>query len=44
MSFILAAVLVRGTHRIDHADWMGSIFKTTGIPFIVILALATLAG
>jgi hypothetical protein len=42
--FILAASLVRGTKRIDTADWMGSVFKTTGIPFVVTLALATLAG
>lgn len=42
--FILAASLVRGTKRIDSADWMGSVFKTTGIPFMVTLALAALAG
>ena len=42
--FILAAGLLRGTKRIDSADWMGSVFKTTGIPFIVTLALATLVG
>lgn len=42
--FILAAGLVRGTRRIDSADWIGSVFKTTGIPFIVTLVLATLAG
>lgn len=42
--FILAASLVRGSKRIDSADWMGSVFKTTAIPFFVTLALATLAG
>ena len=42
--FILAAGLVRGARRINSADWMGSVFKTTSIPFIVTLALATLAG
>lgn len=42
--FILAAGLVRGARRIDRADWVGSVFKTTGIPFAVTLALATLAG
>lgn len=42
--FILAASLVRGTRRIDSTDWMGSVFKTTSIPFIVTLVLATLAG
>lgn len=42
--FILAASLVRGTRRIDSADWIGSIFKTTSIPFIVTLVFATLAG
>jgi len=28
----------------DSADWMGSVFKTTSIPFVVNLALAILAG
>lgn len=42
--FILAAGLIRGTKRIDSAVWMGSVFKTTSIPFIITLALATLAG
>lgn len=42
--FILAAGLVRGARRIDSADWMGSVFKTTSLPFVVTLALATLAG
>jgi hypothetical protein len=42
--FILAAGLVRGARRIDSADWMGSVFKTTAIPFIATLALATFAG
>jgi len=42
--FILAAGLIRGTKRIDSADWMGSVFKTTSIPFVVTLALAILAG
>lgn len=42
--FILAASLVRGSKRIDSDDWMGSVFKTTCIPFGVTLALATLAG
>ena len=42
--FILAAGLIRGTKRMDSADWMGSVFKTTSIPFVVTLALAILAG
>lgn len=42
--FILAASLIRGTRRIDNADWVGSVFKTTGMPFAVTLALAFLAG
>jgi hypothetical protein len=42
--FILAAGLVRGARRIDRADWMGSVFKTTALPFVVTLALAILAG
>lgn len=42
--FVLAASLVRGTRRMDSAEWMGSVFKTTGAPFTVTLALALLAG
>lgn len=42
--FVLAAGLVRGTRRIDSADWIGSVFKTTSIPFFITLTLATLAG
>jgi hypothetical protein len=42
--FILAAGLIRGTRRIKSADWIGSVFKTTSIPFAVTLALAFLAG
>ncbi len=42
--FVLAASLIRGTRRIDSADWMGSVFKTTSIPFAITLALTFLAG
>lgn len=42
--FVLAASLVRGTRRIDSSDWMGSVFKTTGIAFGVTLVLAFLVG
>lgn len=42
--FVLAAGLVRGTRRIDSADWMGSVFKTTSMPFAITLALTFLAG
>jgi len=42
--FILAAGLLRGSKRIESADWIGSVFKTTSIPFIVTLLLATLVG
>lgn len=38
--FILAASLVRGTKRIDSSDWVGSVFKTTSIPFIVTLSIS----
>jgi hypothetical protein len=43
-NFCLAASLVRGTRRIHSDDWMGSVLKTTGIPFAVTLALSLLAG
>jgi hypothetical protein len=42
--FVLAAGLVRGARRIDSSDWMGSVFKTTSLPFALTLALALLAG
>ncbi len=42
--FVLAASLIRGTRRIDSADWMGSVFKTTSIPFAITLALTFLVG
>jgi hypothetical protein len=42
--FVLAAGLIRGARRIDSSDWMGSVFKTTSIPFALTLALALLAG
>lgn len=42
--FVLAASLVRGTRRMDDSDWMGSVFKTTAMPFGITLALALLAG
>ena len=42
--FVLAASLVRGTKRIDSSDWMGSVHKTTWIPFVITFALAVLAG
>lgn len=42
--FILAAGLIRGARRMNSADWMGSVFRTTCVPFFVTLLLATLAG
>jgi hypothetical protein len=42
--FVLAASLVRGSRRIDSCDWVGSVFRTTAIPFAVTLVLAFLAG
>jgi hypothetical protein len=42
--FVLAASLVRGSRRIDSGDWVGSVFRTTVIPFTVTLVLALLAG
>lgn len=41
---VLAASLMRGTKRIDSSDWLGSVLKTTWIPFVITLALAFLAG
>lgn len=42
--FILAASLLRETKRIDESDWVGSVFKTTWIPFAITLGLTTFAA
>ncbi len=42
--FILAAGLLRGARRIDESDWVGSVFKTTWIPFAVTMGLTAFAA
>ena len=41
---ILAGGLVRGAHRIQSGDWMGSVFKATWIPLALTLLMSLLAG
>lgn len=41
---VLAASLVRSSHKMNQPDWMGSIFKATWKPFAVVLVLAIVAG
>lgn len=40
--FLLAASLIRGMKKIDNPDWMGSVLRTTIVPFLFIFAIATL--
>jgi hypothetical protein len=40
--FLLAASLIRGMKKIDNPDWMGSVLRTTIIPFLFIFVIATL--
>jgi hypothetical protein len=42
--FILAAGLLRGSRKIDEAGWVGSVIKTTWIPFAVTMGLAAFAA
>ncbi len=39
---MMATNLIRATKRIDDPDWMGSVFRSTVWPFIIILVLAFL--
>ncbi len=41
---LLAVSLVKKTRAIDGENWMGSVFKTTWIPFAVTLGVAILVG
>jgi hypothetical protein len=38
--FVLAASLIKSTRRIESADWVGSVFRTTWKPFSLSLAVA----
>lgn len=40
----LASGLIKASRGIDNADWKGSVFRATWIPFIVILILAVAFG
>ena len=39
--FLLAAGLVKPLKRLDDPDWMGTVLRTTWIPFAVVLAVTT---
>ncbi|MCX5889005.1 MAG: hypothetical protein NTY36_06085 [Deltaproteobacteria bacterium] len=43
-NFILAAGLVRGAHRLQSGDWVGSIFRATWVPLTLTLLLSLVAG
>lgn len=42
--FILATSLVRGMKRMDNPDWMGSILRTTIVPFIFVFVMALIVA
>jgi hypothetical protein len=39
--FLLAAGLVKPVKRLDDPDWMGTVLRTTWIPFAIVLAVTT---
>lgn len=39
---LMATSLIKATKRIDDPDWMGSVFRSTVGPFLIILVLALL--
>jgi hypothetical protein len=41
---ILATSLIRGMKRIDNPDWMGSVLRTTIVPFLITLTVAVTAA
>lgn len=40
----LASGLIKASNKIDAADWRGSVFKATWIPFVIVLILAVAFG
>lgn len=42
--FILAASLIKSTRKIDDPDWKGSVFRTTWIPFVIVLLISFLGA
>lgn len=42
--FLLASSLIRGMKKLDNPDWMGSIFRTTLVPFGFVLVIAVIAA
>jgi hypothetical protein len=42
--FALASSLVRSARRMDNPDWMGSVFRATAIPFLIVLLVAIAAA
>lgn len=42
--FLLASSLLRSAKRMDNPDWAGSVFRSTVIPFVVVLLLALAAA
>lgn len=42
--FLLGAGLIKSFRRMDRADWMGSVFKDTYKPFLIVLVIALVAA
>lgn len=42
--FILASSLIKGMKKMDNPDWMGSVLRTTIIPFGFVLVIAIIAA
>jgi hypothetical protein len=40
-NFLLATSLIRGYKTMNKPDWVGSVFRTTYIPFFIVLLIAT---
>jgi hypothetical protein len=41
---VLAAGLVKASRRMDEPGWMGSVFKSTWIPFVIVLTMTVAFG
>ncbi len=42
--FLLATSLMKSMKRINNPDWIGSVFKTTAIPFTIVVIMAVAAA
>ncbi|WP_432823769.1 hypothetical protein [Trichloromonas sp.] len=42
--FLLASGMIRRFRRMDDPDWLGSVFRMTWLPFVLVLLIATLCA